>query len=153
MCSHEPVSISATTREAAALLHYGHDNADALVKNFLEDGTVLVWDTEQNGRGSENYIDNAWQLGAEHLKCIDSFIDETHSNGGTVSVAVCANVLAKAFPKLYVTDGVIHYALTHFCNAGAGYQWGEVKARKCESDPERIDVKRTYLRDGITPRL
>ena len=147
MCSHEPVPISACTREAAALLHYGHDNADALVKNFLEDGTVLVWDTEQNGRGSENYIDNARQLGAEHLKCIDSFIDETHSNGGTVSVAVCANVLAKAFPKLYVTDGVIRYALTHFCNAGAGYQWGEVKARKCESDPERIDVKRTYLRD------
>ena len=37
--------------------------------------------------------------------------------------------------------------MVHFCNAGKGYRWGNVKPRKCESDPERVDVKRTYLRD------
>ena len=144
---HKMVPVSMVTRETAELLHYGRENADALVKNFLNDGTVLVWDTEANGRGSENYIDNARLLGPEHLKCIDDYIDETHAEGGTVSLAQCADILSKAFPKLYVSNGCIRYAMVHFCNVGGGFQWGNVKPRKCETDPDRVDVKRTYLRD------
>jgi hypothetical protein len=125
----------------------GVENADAIVKNFMDDGTVLVSDTSLNGKGSPNYIDTARLLSPDHLKCIDKFIDETHADGGSVSVPVVADELLKTFPDLFVSDGCVRYAMKNFCNDGLGHQWGDIKARKCDSDPERIDVKRTYLRD------
>lgn len=125
----------------------GRENADAIVKNFLDDGTVLVSDTSTNGKGSPNYIDNARLLSPEHLKCIDKFIDNAHAKGGSVSVPIVADELLSAFPDLIISDGCIRYAMKHFCNSGLGHRWGDIKARKCDSDPERIDVKRTYLRD------
>ena len=41
----------------------------------------------------------------------------------------------------------MRYAMVNYCDAGDGYGWGSVKPTKCETDPDRIDVKRTYLRD------
>ncbi len=129
------------------MLGYGHENADALWKQFLTDGSVLVWDGTTNGKGSENYVDDARKLGPEHLKFIDDFISETHAAGGTVSVPTCADELAKKFARLYVSEGCVRYAMVNYCDAGDGYGWGSVKPTKCETDPDRIDVKRTYLRD------
>lgn len=139
--------LSAVARDAAAMLGYGHENADALWKQFLIDGSVLVWDGTTNGKGSENYVDDARKLGPEHLKFIDDFISETHAAGGTVSVPTCADELAKKFARLYVSEGCVRYAMVNYCDAGDGYGWGSVKPTKCETDPDRIDVKRTYLRD------
>lgn len=129
------------------MLGYGHENADALWKQFLIDGSVLVWDGTTNGKGSENYVDDARKLSPEHLKFIDDFICETHAAGGTVSVPTCADELAKKFARLYVSEGCVRYAMVNYCDAGDGYGWGSVKPTKCETDPDRIDVKRTYLRD------
>ena len=129
------------------MLGYGHENTDALWKQFLTDGSVLVWDGTTNGKGSENYVDDARKLGPEHLKFIDDFISETHAAGGTVSVPTCADELAKKFARLYVSEGCVRYAMVNYCDAGDGYGWGSVKPTKCETDPDRIDVKRTYLRD------
>ena len=75
----KPVPLSAVARDAAAMLGYGHENADALWKQFLIDGSVLVWDGTTNGKGSENYVDDARKLSPEHLKFIDDFICETSS--------------------------------------------------------------------------
>ena len=138
---------STVCRDAADMLGYGHENADALWKQFLIDGSVLVWDGTTNGKGSENYVDDARKLGPEHLKFIDDFISETHAAGGTVSVPTCADELAKKFARLYVSEGCVRYAMVNYCDAGDGYGWGSVKPTKCETDPDRIDVKRTYLRD------
>lgn len=138
---------STVCRDAADMLGYGHENADALWKQFLTDGSVLVWDGTTNGKGSENYVDDARKLGPEHLKFIDDFISETHAAGGTVSVPTCADELAKKFARLYVSEGCVRYAMVNYCDAGDGYGWGSVKPTKCETDPDRIDVKRTYLRD------
>ena len=70
---------STVCRDAADMLGYGHENADALWKQFLTDGSVLVWDGTTNGKGSENYVDDARKLGPEHLNFIDDFISETHA--------------------------------------------------------------------------
>ena len=86
--------LSTVARDAAVMLGYGHENADALWKQFLIDGSVLVWDGTTNGKGSENYVDDARKLSPEHLKFIDDFICETHAAGGTVSVPTCADELA-----------------------------------------------------------
>jgi len=146
-CREKPVPRSTVCRDAADMLGYGHENADALWKQFLTDGSVLVWDGTTNGKGSENYVDDARKLGPEHLKFIDDFISETHAAGGTVSVPTCADELAKKFARLYVSEGCVRYAMVNYCDAGDGYGWGSVKPTKCETDPDRIDVKRTYLRD------
>jgi hypothetical protein len=143
----KPVPLSTVARDAAVMLGYGHENADALWKQFLIDGSVLVWDGTTNGKGSENYVDDARKLGPEHLKFIDDFISETHAAGGTVSVPTCADELAKKFARLYVSEGCVRYAMVNYCDAGDGYGWGSVKPTKCETDPDRIDVKRTYVRD------
>jgi len=143
----KPVPLSTVARDASAMLGYGHENADALWKQFLIDGSVLVWDGTTNGKGSENYVDDARKLSPEHLKFIDDFICETHAAGGTVSVPTCADELAKSFPRLYVSEGCVRYAMVNYCDAGGGYGWGNIKPTKCETDPDRIDVKRTYLRD------
>ena len=147
MRSYEPVNTTTVGRRAADLLRVGHDNARLLVDNFLEDGTVLVWDTKENGRGSPNYIDNARRLETAHIQLIDNFVDLTHSGGGTVNVTQISDELEKKFPDLLVSHGAIMYALKHYCNGADGYEWGDVKNRKIESDPARLHVKRTYLVD------
>ena len=112
--------LSTVARDAAAMLGYGHENADALWKQFLIDGSVLVWGGTTNGKGSENYVDDARKLSPEHLKFIDDFICETHAAGGTVSVPTCADELAKGFPRLYVSEGCVRYAMVNYCDAGGG---------------------------------
>ena len=52
----------------------------ALVQNFLSDGTVLVADSSNRGKGSPTFIDSARRLGAEELKTIDDFVQDTHNN-------------------------------------------------------------------------
>ena len=52
----KPVPLSAVARDAAAMLSYGHENADALWKQFLIDGSVLVWDGTTNGKGSKSWL-------------------------------------------------------------------------------------------------
>jgi len=79
---------------------------------------ALVWDGTTNGKGSENYVDDARKLGPEHLKFIDDFISETHAAGGTVSVPTCADELAKKFARLYVSEGCVRYAMVNYCDAG-----------------------------------
>ena len=39
-------------RKASELLHLKHQNGEALWQNFLLDGTVLVKDTDNRGKGS-----------------------------------------------------------------------------------------------------
>ena len=117
-CREKPVPLSAVARDAAGMLGYGHENADALWKQFLIDGSVLVWDGTTNGKGSENYVDDARKLGPEHPKFIDDFISETHAAGGTVSVPTCADELAKKFARLYVSEGCVRYAMVNYCDAG-----------------------------------
>ena len=56
-------------------------------------------------------------------------------------------MLDEKFPDAPVTERAILYALTNFCNEGLGLKWGKVKNRKCQSDPGRLQVKQTYLRD------
>ena len=93
---------------------------------------ALVWDGTTNGKGSENYVDDARKLGPEHLKFIDDFISETHAAGGTVSIPTCADELAKKFARLYVSEGCVRYAMVNYCDAGGGYGWGNIKPTKCE---------------------
>jgi len=145
--SDKPVNTRTVGRNAAALVNYGHDNADDLVDNFLVDGTVLVWSTELVGAGSPNYIDNARRLSPEHLKMIDNFIDAAHEEGGSVSIPQIADELHTRYPDVLVSEGAIRYAVINYCNASLGYQYGDVHQRKCQSDPERMDVKRTYIKD------
>ena len=47
----------------------------------------------------------------------------------------------------FLTLCCVRYAMVNYCDAGGGYGWGNIKPTKCETDPDRIDVKRTYLRD------
>ena len=42
-----------------------------MVQNFLSDGTVLVADSSNRGKGSPTFIDSARRLGAEELQTID----------------------------------------------------------------------------------
>eukprot|EP01043_Picozoa_sp_COSAG02_P039566 COSAG02_NODE_3133_length_7308_cov_5.304064_5_plen_85_part_00 len=55
-------------------MHLKHQNGDDLVQNFLSDGTVLVYDSSNRGKGSPTYVDSARLLGAAELKTIDDFI-------------------------------------------------------------------------------
>jgi hypothetical protein len=139
----DPVNLTTITRQASDLVNQKHEVSTALVDNFLLDGTVLVPDTSNRGKGSLNYVDNARILDAEQLKCIDNFITQVHREGGSISVRQCADELLVHFPDVEVSHSAIRYAMVNFL----GYAWGEVKPRKCQSDPERIDVKRTYLVD------
>jgi hypothetical protein len=137
------VNITKLTRRANDLLRAKHENSTALVQNFLSDGTVLVADSSNRGKGSPTFIDSARRLGAEELQTIDDFVQDTHNNGGSLSVRQIADHLMEKHPALLVSSRAIRYALIHYL----GYSWGEVKLRKCETDPDRIDVKRTYLVD------
>ena len=130
-------------RKASELLHLKHQNGEALWQNFLLDGTVLVKDTDNRGKGSPMYIDNARLLGVAELKTIDDFITDTHSDGGSLSVRQIGDHLLDKHPDVRISNSAIRYALIHYL----GYSWGEVKLRKCETDPDRVDVKRTYLVD------
>eukprot|EP01048_Picozoa_sp_COSAG05_P000773 COSAG05_NODE_23_length_31591_cov_92.542995_26_plen_495_part_00 len=144
---NERIKTRSLARMASRATGFGIQTGRDVAEQFLEDGTVLVASTENNGRGSPNYIDNARLLSADHLKFIDEQVDKVHDEGGALSVPVLRDMLMTQFPDLSVTPGAVHYAMVHFCNGGEGYVWGDIKTRKCESDPERINVKRTYLRD------
>ena len=74
------VNITKLTRRANDLLRAKHENSTALVQNFLSDGTVLVADSSNRGKGSPTFIDSARRLGAEELKTIDDFVQDTHNN-------------------------------------------------------------------------
>lgn len=74
----DPVNLTTITRQASDLVNQKHEVSTALVDNFLLDGTVLVPDTSNRGKGSLNYVDNARILDAEQLKCIDNFITQVH---------------------------------------------------------------------------
>jgi hypothetical protein len=137
------VNITTVTRRASDLVHLKHQNGDDLVQNFLSDGTVLVYESSNRGKGSPTYVDSARLLGAAELKTIDDFITDTHNDGGSLSVRQIADHLMEEHPAVLISNGAIRYALIHYL----GYSWGNVKLRKCESDPDRVDVKRTYLVD------
>jgi hypothetical protein len=141
------INIKKLARTASYCSGFGNETGWDIARQFLDDGTVLVASTENHGRGSPAYIDNARCLQPEHLKFIDEQVDKVHDEGGSMSVAMLRDMLMAEFEGLQVTPGAVHYALVHFCNNGDGLKWGEVKSRKCETDPTRIDVKRTYLRD------
>ena len=68
------------TQRANDLLRAKHENSTALVQNFLSDGTVLVADSSNRGKGSPTFIDSARRLGAEELQTIDDFVQDTHNN-------------------------------------------------------------------------
>ena len=104
---------------------------------------MLVHDSSNRGKGSPTYVDSARLLGAAELKTIDEFITQTHSEGGSLSVRQIADELNSKHPAVLISNSAIRYALIHYL----GYSWGDVKLRKCQSDPDRVDVKRTYLVD------
>ena len=151
---------------AAALVHMGKELAVEIVQEFVEsaalntsaDGKTLEWEaniivntTENRGKGSPNYVDDARLFKPQHIKEIDAFIDKCHADGkdggGTVSVMSISTHLEEKFPALSFSNSAVLYALRKFCNSGEGYKWGKVKPRKCQSDPTRMEVKRSYLRD------
>ena len=137
------VNETTVARHASDLLHANHHNGKALFENFLSDGTVLVHDSSNRGKGSPDYVDSARLLGSAELKTMDDFITDTHNDGGSLSVRQIADHLMEKHEQLLISNSAVRYALVHYL----GYSWGEVKLRKCESDPDRIDVKRTYLVD------
>lgn len=137
------VNETTVARRASELLHANHQNGMALFQNFLTDGTVLVHDSSNRGKGSPDYVDSARLLGRDELKTMDDFITDTHNSGGSLSVRQIADHLMEKHSTLLISNSAIRYALVHYL----GYSWGEVKLRKCESDPDRVDVKRTYLVD------
>ena len=102
-----------------------------------------MYDSSNRGKGSPAYVDSARLLGAAELKTIDDFVTDTHNDGGSLSVRQIADHLMEEHPAVLISNAAIRYALIHYL----GYSWGNVKLRKCESDPERADVKRTYLVD------
>jgi len=152
-------------RRAADLVHMQHELADEIVQEFVSsaeaveaengklqwEANVIVNTTKDRGKGSTNYINNAKCFEPEHIKAIDAFVDKCHADGkgggGTVTVASISAELEEKFEDLEFSPDAVLYALRNFCNSGEGYKWGKVKPRKCESDPERLEVKRTYMRD------
>jgi hypothetical protein len=137
------VNETTVARRASELLHANHHNGKALFENFLSDGTVLVHDSSHRGKGSPDYVDSARLLGRAEMKTMDDFITDTHNDGGSLSVRQIADHLMEKHDQLLISHSAVRYALVHYL----GYSWGEVKLRKCESDPDRVDVKRTYLVD------
>jgi hypothetical protein len=123
------------------------DTAKALCKNFLADGTVLVNEAEHHGFGCPASIESARRLNTEQLKFIDELIEAEHASGFCISIPEIRKKLKKQFPQVDISVSAVRYAVVTYCNDGSGYYWGKVKPRKCESDPDRIDVKRTYLKD------
>ena len=99
------------TRRANDLLRAKHENSTALVQNFLSDGTVLVADSSNRGKGSPTFIDSARRLGAEELQTIDDFVQDTHNNGGSLSVRQIADHLMEKHSALLVSSRAIRYAL------------------------------------------
>ena len=129
-----------------------HGRSYTLVENkWGWEATIIANTSENRGKGSEEYIDDGRLLSSEVVKAIDSFVDKCHQNGkeggGTVSARSIGLMLDEKFPDAPVTERAILYALTNFCNEGLGLKWGKVKNRKCQSDPGRLQVKQTYLRD------
>ena len=57
------VNVTTVTRRASDLLRAKHENSTALVQNFLTDGTVLVHDSSNRGKGSPTYVDLGTDLG------------------------------------------------------------------------------------------
>jgi hypothetical protein len=99
------VNITKLTRRANDLLRAKHENSTALVQNFLSDGTVLVADSSNRGKGSPTFIDSARRLGAEELQTIDDFVQDTHNDGGSLSVRQIADHLMEKHPALLVSNG------------------------------------------------
>ena len=126
------------------------DNAKELCRNFLDDGSVLVNEAEHHGFGSPASIESARRLNTEQLKFIDQLIEKQHGSGVCISIPEIRKQLKKQFKDVDISVDAVRYAVVNYCNDGSGYYWGRVKPRKCQSDPERIDVKRTYLKDYAT---
>ena len=143
----EPPAPHTLARKMADQARMNPQNALDLVDNFFADGSVLVSGREAHGPGSPGCIENAHRLSSAQLKTIDNFIDEKHAAGITVSVPQIRAQLRREHPGVIISEGAVRYAMLHFCNNGDGYHWGKVKPRKCQSDPERIDVKRTFLKE------
>ena len=126
-------------------------NAEQTEIDGTWEANVIVNSTHDRGRGSANYIDKAKCFEPQHIKAIDAFVDKCHADGkgggGTVTVVSISAELEKQFEDLEFSPDAVLYTLRNFCNSGEGYKWGKVKPRKCESDPERLEVKRTYMRD------
>eukprot|EP01047_Picozoa_sp_COSAG01_P026436 COSAG01_NODE_1704_length_9434_cov_159.120193_3_plen_435_part_00 len=120
-------------------------NAEDLALNFLEDGSVLVQQADHHGFGSPASIESARRLNTEQLRTIDQFIEAQHGEGTCVSMLQIRAELLKQHPEVTISEYAVRYAVTNYCNDGSGYYWGRVKPRKITSDPDRIDVKRTYL--------
>ena len=76
------------TRRANDLLRAKHENSTALVQNFLSDGTVLVADSSNRGKGSPTFIDSARRLGAKELQTIDDFWPRSSRPSMTAGVVI-----------------------------------------------------------------
>ena len=141
-----PINETTITRDLVDWAGWNVQNANTLIRESVKDGKPTVT-LDNKTKRSIHCIDNARRLGSEHLAVIDGYIERMHAKGGYVYIRAIRNELKSKYPGLKISAGAVRYALIHFCNCGEGYKWGKVKSRKCDSDPERIDVKRTYLRD------
>ena len=100
-----------------------------MVQNFLSDGTVLVYDSSNRGKGSPAYVDSARLLGAAELKAIDDFVTDTHNDGGSLSVRQIADHLMEEHPAVLIANATIRYAPALTSVSKARRVWGGGGAR------------------------
>lgn len=110
------------------------------VKNYLEDGSVLLSAKVFNGVGSPGHVNNAQRLSPDQLAAIDKHI---LNSKGSMTIRRIQKYINDEFPDVTISRSAVRRAVTKFL----GYRWGITKAKKCNSDPERVKVIRTYLRD------
>ena len=79
----------------ARLMGYDTGFAQQLMANWRLDGTILVHETQERGKGSSGYVDGSFvdtarRLAPEHLKAMEEFRRTCHAEGGVCSVrTVC----------------------------------------------------------------
>ena len=86
----------------AGLMGYDTAFAQRLMANWRLDGSILVHETQERGKGSSGYasgryIDTARRLAPEHLKAMEEFRRQCHADGGVVSVRTVCQHLNETF--------------------------------------------------------
>ena len=142
------VNIGEVTAAAALMTGFSRDCATELRAHFMKTNEVLVTDSSTRGRGSPHYVDNARQITPRELLDIEAFIARCHEEGESVTARKIVKNLQdlrteRGLEQKTITRRAVRYALHNFLD----YHFGKVKKKKCQSDPDRVLVIRTFIRD------
>jgi hypothetical protein len=96
--------------QVARLMGVDHSFGRQLMANWRHDGSILVHETQERGKGSPGYangtfIDTARRLAPEHLKAIEMFRRQCHADGGVCSVRTVVQHLNASFKSGVNADG------------------------------------------------